>query len=197
METLRTFIALDMPPAIKAAVETYVQPLKMLPGRVSWVKAENLHLTLKFLGETPADRVEDIAATLHDIAATVPPFTVDIADCGAFPHDRAPRVLWVGFQDTSGVVRQLAQALDERLQRYGFAREQHAFRPHVTIGRVKEARIPDILRRLKAQPFTAMPASFQAMTFMRSALHPAGAIYTPLHICKLGQPGLQEPPTLT
>ena len=102
MEKLRTFIALDMPSDIKAALVTYVQPLKSLRGRVSWVKPENLHLTLKFLGDTPASQVEAIAVTLQDIAATATSFNVNIAGCGAFPHDRAPRVLWVGIQDASG-----------------------------------------------------------------------------------------------
>ena len=76
------------------------------------------------------------------------------------------------------------------MQPYGFPREKHAFRPHLTIGRVKDGRILEILRGLTAQPFAAMPASFHEMTFMRSELHPTGARYTPLHTFRLAPPGM-------
>jgi len=186
METLRTFIALDMPPEIKTALEKYVQPLKSLRGRVSWVKRENLHLTLKFLGDTPANRVDEIAVALQEVATASTPFAADIADCGAFPNDKASRVLWVGINDESGTLLKLAKAIDERLHRFGFAKEKRDFTPHLTIGRVKDLRIPEIIRGLKEKMFTAMPAQFDEIIFMQSELNPAGSIYTPLLKLKLG-----------
>jgi 2'-5' RNA ligase len=186
MQTLRTFIALDMPLEIKTALEKYVQPLKSLRGRVSWVKPANLHLTLKFLGDTPANRVDEIAAALQEIAATSTPFAADIAGSGTFPNDQSPRVLWVGIDDESGTLPKLAKAIDERMHRFGFAKEKRDFTPHLTIGRVKDPRILEIVRALKEKPFAIVPAQFNEIIFMQSELNPAGSIYTPLRKLKLG-----------
>jgi 2'-5' RNA ligase len=187
METLRTFIALDMPPAIKTALSKYVQPLRSRRGRVSWVKAENLHLTLKFLGDTPADRIEEIGAALQEIAAASTAFSGIIEGCGVFPNDEHPRVLWVGINDKTGALQKLAKAIDERLHQFGFAKEKRVFSPHLTIGRAKDPRIPEIIRALKENPFAAMPASFDEIIFMKSDLQPAGSIYTPLRKLFLGK----------
>jgi 2'-5' RNA ligase len=183
METLRTFIALDMPPEIKAELEKYVQPLKSLRGRVSWVKRENLHLTLKFLGDTSADRLDELAGALQEVAAASTSFAATVLGSGVFPNDEHPRVLWVGINEKSGTLQKLVQAIDARMQQFGFAKEKRFFAPHLTIGRAKDYRIAEIVRALKEKPFAAMPAQFNEIIFMKSELHPAGSIYTPL--CKL------------
>ncbi|MDZ7302813.1 MAG: RNA 2',3'-cyclic phosphodiesterase [candidate division KSB1 bacterium] len=183
MEMLRTFIALDMPTEIKTALAKYTQPLRAMRGRVSWVKTENLHLTLKFLGDTPAARVDEIAAALQEIAAMAAPFSTVVSGSGVFPNDEHPRVLWVGVNETTGALQKLVKAIDERMQQFGFAREKRAFTAHLTIGRAKDTRIPEIVRALKERPFAAMPAQFNEVIFMKSELHPLGSIYTPL--CKL------------
>jgi len=187
MQTLRTFIALDMPPEIKTALANYVRPLKSLRGRVSWVKPENLHLTLKFLGDTPANRIDEIAAVLQEIAAASTPFSALIAGSGAFPNDEHPRVLWVGLNETTGTLPSLTRAIDEKLKPFGFAPEKKRFAPHLTIGRVKDARIPEIICGLREKPFAAMTAQFDEIIFMKSELHPAGSIYTPLRKLALGK----------
>ena len=180
MQTLRTFIALDMPAEIKTALANYMQPLKSLRGRVSWTKPENLHLTLKFLGDTPAARLEAIAAVLHEIAAATPSFSANVTGTGVFPNEEKPRVLWVGLDEPTGTLFKLAQAIDARMHRYGFEKEKRAFVPHLTIGRVKEARIAEIIRSLQEKPLAARPAHFNEIIFMQSELHAAGSIYTPL-----------------
>jgi 2'-5' RNA ligase len=187
METLRTFIALDMPPEIKAALEKYVQPLKALRGRVSWVKRENLHLTLKFLGDTPTDRLDEIADALQEVAAASAPFAAMVLGSGVFPNDEHPRVLWVGINEKSGTLLKLVQAIDARMQQFGFAKEKRFFAPHLTIGRAKDIRIAEIVRTLKEQPFAAMPAQFHEIIFMQSELHPSGSIYTPIRKLRLGK----------
>jgi 2'-5' RNA ligase len=187
METIRTFIALDMQAEVKAALEKYVQPLKSLRGRISWVKPENLHLTLKFLGDTPANRLEEIAAALQEAAATVEPFSATVASSGVFPNAEYPRVLWIGLDEKSGALLKLAKAIDERMQQFGFAKEKRLFAPHLTIGRAKDTRIPEIVRALLEKPFAAMPATFHEIIFMKSELHPSGSIYTPLRKLALGK----------
>ena len=187
METRRTFIALDMSPDVKAALEKYVQPLKSQRSRVSWVKPQNLHLTLKFLGDTPADRLDEIAAALQEAASLAAPFSAVVSGSGVFPNDEHPRVLWVGINDKSGTLLKLAQAIDTRMQQLGFAKEKRVFAPHLTIGRTKDTRIAAIVRALKEKPFAAMPVQFNEIIFMQSELHPAGSIYTPLRKLLLGK----------
>jgi len=187
MQTLRTFIALDMPPEIKAALAKYVQPLKSLRGRVSWVKPENLHLTLKFLGDTPVNRVDEIAAALQQITAASTAFAATVSGAGAFPNDEHPRMLWVGLNEATGTLKNLLRIIDDRMHDFGYAKEKRAFTPHLTIGRVKDSRLPDIVRALKEKPFAAMPAPFNEIIFMRSELNPAGSIYTPLQKLTLGR----------
>ncbi len=187
MEMLRTFIALDMPSDIKSALAKYVQPLKALRGRVSWVKLENMHLTLKFLGDTPASRIDEIAAALQQAAAAVTPFSAVVSGCGAFPNEENPRVLWVGINEKTGTLLKLVRDIDERVQQFGFAKEKRFFAPHLTIGRAKDTRIAEIVRALKEKPFAAMPAQFQEIIFMKSELHPSGSIYTPLRKLMLGK----------
>ncbi|MDZ7363162.1 MAG: RNA 2',3'-cyclic phosphodiesterase [candidate division KSB1 bacterium] len=187
MEMLRTFIALDMPPEIKTALSKYVQPLRSQRGRVNWVKAENLHLTLKFLGDTPASRIEEIGAALQEIAAATTAFSGVIEGGGIFPNDEHPRVLWVGVNEKTGALQKLAKAIDDRMHQFGFAKEKRVFSPHLTIGRAKDQRIPEIIRALKENPFAPMPASFDEIIFMQSELHPAGSVYTPLRKLSLGK----------
>lgn len=187
METLRTFIALDMPAEIKTALANYIQPLKSLPGRVSWTKPENLHLTLKFLGDTPTAQIEGIAVALQEIANVVPAFSANVTGTGAFPNGEKPRVLWVGLDEPTGMLLKLAQALDARMHRFGFKKEKRTFAPHLTIGRVKDLRIPEIIHGLQEKPLAARPAHFNEIVFMQSVLHTAGSIYTPLRKITLGK----------
>jgi 2'-5' RNA ligase len=187
METLRTFIALDMPPEIKAALGKYTQPLKSLRGRVSWVKPENMHLTLKFLGDTPADKIDSIAAALQEIAAAATPFSAEVVDSGVFPNENYPRVLWVGLEEKTGALLNLVKAIDERMHQFGFAKEKRSFTAHLTIGRAKDTKIPEIVRALREKSFPAMLAQFNEIIFMKSDLQPGGSVYTPLRKLALGK----------
>lgn len=186
METLRTFIALDMPPEIKMALGKYTQPLKSLHGRVNWVKPENMHLTLKFLGDTPANRLDEIAAALQEAASKSAPFSAAVTGSGVFPNANYPRVLWVGLEEKTGVLLNLVKAIDERMHHLGFKREKRPFAAHLTIGRAKDTKIPDIVQALREKPFPAMTAHFHEIIFMKSELYPGGSVYTPLRKFTLG-----------
>jgi 2'-5' RNA ligase len=186
MDTLRTFVALDMPVEIKFALGDYLQPLKALRGRVSWVRPDNMHLTLKFLGDTPANRVEEIAAALREIASDSAVFSASVMGSGVFPNTNYPRILWVGLEEKGGVLLALVKAIDERMQQFGFKRETRPFTAHLTIGRAKDTKIPEIVQKLHDNPFPAMPAHFDEIIFMKSVLQPSGAVYTPLQKITLG-----------
>ncbi len=182
---LYTFIAFDMPPEIKTAWWEYAQPLKACYERVRWVEPENLHLTLRFLGDTPANRVDEIAAALQEVAAASPPFSVTFSGSGVFPNDVRPRVVWIGVNEDGGALRNLAGAVEACLQRLGFTPEEKRFTPHVTIGYADGTPIPEVMRFLEGNPFAAMMAQCHEVIFMRSEAHPLGPIYTPLRRLRL------------
>lgn len=185
---LRAFIAFGLGADARAAIADYVMALRNLRGRVSWVKAENVHLTLKFLGDTPQEKIDNIADVLRDVARTASPISVTIGGGGVFPNEQRPRVLWIGMEEASGALQELATAIDERLHRLGFAKENRPFHPHLTIGRVRDGSVAKIVAAMRDQPFDHRAVQLNEIALMRSELHPGGSVYTPLCEIMLGNP---------
>jgi 2'-5' RNA ligase len=127
-------------PAARAAVEHAVETVRDDPalagiGRVRWVVGDNLHLTLRFLGPTAADRVAEAEAACRAAAAGRPPFPVRLAGAGGFPSTSRPRVVWVGVADGAAELTALAAAIDAELAARGWAMDTRPFRAHLSIGR--------------------------------------------------------------
>lgn len=179
-ESLRLFIALELSQAVKAALAEYVAPLQALARGVRWVKAENVHITLKFLGDTPKTKLAAIQDALAIICRDFAPLTIEMAGAGVFPNARRPQVLWVGLHDASGQLGKLAQEIDARLHQLGFPRETRPFSPHVTIGRVRDARIDAVTKEMLQHPYPSHKMICPEFTLMQSELHRTGSIYTPV-----------------
>ena len=107
-------------------------------GRASWVREENLHLTLKFLGDIPLTNVEAVAQATEGATKTIEPFEITVTGSGAFPPKGQPRVLWVGLEDASGQLALLHTALEDECAQAGFPREERPFHPHLTIARIRK-----------------------------------------------------------
>lgn len=137
-DTTRAFIALELSPEIKQVLADYVAPLRALDKGLSWTNAENVHLTLKFLGDVFESQIENVAAALRETCASFPPIGAEISDSGVFPNAHRPRVLWIGIKENSGKLAELAQRIESECRRLGFEQEARNFTPHLTIGRVKE-----------------------------------------------------------
>lgn len=178
--SLRLFIALELPHTVKNALADYVAPLQQLSRGVRWVKPENVHLTLKFLGDTPNTKLTAIQETLATVCSDFPQLAIEIAGAGVFPNARRPQVLWVGLNDASGQLRKLAQEIDARLHQLGFPRETRPFSPHVTVGRVRDAHIDAVVKEMLEHPFPPHEMICSQCTLMQSELHRAGSIYTPV-----------------
>lgn len=190
MNKIRTFIAIEIPDGIRSKLVELQNELKSLGGRVSWVKVENIHLTLKFLGDTETTLIDQIASQLQRSVETIAPFRVDVAGVGVFPNAKHPRVIWVGASSQPDVqLKLLAARIDAETARFGFQKENRPFSGHLTLGRVKDPRgIEPIMERLNAHnDFDAGNFWAEKFVFMRSELHPSGSIYTPLKIITLGQ----------
>ena len=185
---MRAFVGIGLPGPCRAAITRALAPFREDAGRVAWVREQNLHLTLKFLGEIRPDQVSGLGPLLAEAGDGISPFEVDVTGAGAFPSLRAPRVLWIGIREPLELVGKLQQNIETALSRSGFPREDRPFHPHVTAGRVKGTLSPGWGERfagaLSGIRFgTARVESFQ---LFESRLSPAGATYTVVREFPLG-----------
>jgi 2'-5' RNA ligase len=166
-----------------AALAEAVEPLVSDALVVRWIPAENLHITLWFLGEVADGRVPALVAAL-DRPLALPSFDLRLGGLGAFPPSGVPRVMWVGIRDGAQSLATIHKELAERLHPLGFAAERRPFSAHLTIGRVKSARAGvrprDLRRQLSDFPAEAGVCRVQAITLFRSRLSPRGAVYEAL-----------------
>jgi len=131
------FVGIGLPAECRRAIVEAVARLKDRRVSVSWTSEQNLHVTLKFLGEVSPDRVDPIAVMLADAARDVPAFEFVAEGAGGFPSLRAPRVLWVGIRESLELVGKLHENMENALFGAGFPREGRPFHPHITIGRAR------------------------------------------------------------
>jgi len=181
MEFYRTFIALPLK-AGEEVLGTLSTLKRSLEGeRISWVDPRQFHLTLRFLGETPVDQVKAIGERLlHEIRS--PGITMKLTTLGSFGPRRRPRVLWIGFEYSEQVNRLYAET-DRILTACGFPHADQAFRPHLTLGRVRSLSDPDnyyrIIKSLGEREFGEVKVD--RLICFRSVLGAAGPNHTPLY----------------
>lgn len=192
-EILRTFIAIELDEMLRIAIGRIQGKFKRQtpPGSVKWVAPEGIHLTLKFLGDTPARRVPEIAAALRAACAGVPPIEFSVEGRGCFPNFRRPRVIWVAVKDASHALASLQGAVERHVAPLGWPTEERAFSPHLTLGRVAksanatmqialgQAIEASVVEHIGSQRATAV-------SLIKSDLLPSGAVYTQLVTVPLG-----------
>lgn len=178
---MRLFLAIAITDKIRRAYGELLEELRGTAPRAKWVRAENLHVTLKFLGETPAEKLEAAKRAL-DSARSPEPVQLTFRGLGFFPNEKRPRVFWAGME-ASPNLQTLAAEIDRLVHQLGFALEQRPFTPHLTLARFDPPGVrPDLLEAIRArstQCFGALAApEFQ---LIESRLKPAGAEYTTVH----------------
>ena len=187
---IRSFIAIDFPEETRKVLENVQEELKQYGAGVRWVKPRSIHLTLKFLGNIQAAQVEDIALAVAQEIRDHPPITLRPAGLGAFPSLRKPRVIWIGLEGEVQRLNEIQARVENALEPLGFVREKRGFRPHLTIGRVKDRRklqsLVDAMATLDVPPFNSFDAD--EIILYKSDLRPTGAIYTKLHRMPLAAP---------
>ncbi len=185
-QTLRAFIAIEFSPALRERFAAIIAALSRdtPPRAVSWVKADNIHLTLKFLGDIPQTHIAPISAALTEAASTVESFSFSVSGLGCFPTIKRPRVLWAGI-DPAGAKNliELQAAVEQQLITLDYPPEDRPFSPHITLGRVRrEARPEEAVKAgeaVRAQSKTELGSELvNAVTLMKSDLRPGGPIYT-------------------
>ncbi len=173
-ERIRLFVAATIPDEILLELDAAIADYKANLRGARWAPVENQHVTLKFLGWTEKDSLDDVAAICRRVAAAHEPTKLTLTDLGAFPSVRRARVLWAGIEDPTATLTSIANALDEALGALGFETESRAFTPHLTLARFK---VPG---RLEELPAPASPPSFplEDICLFESNLHPRGARYS-------------------
>ncbi len=195
MNTIRAFIAIEIPMDLQSKLELFSKKLKaMINLRViRWTPAHNIHITLKFLGDVPAGGVDDISRLLQDEAARQASFTASIGGLGVFPSIKKPGVIWTSIEAPADLL-DLQKKIEKGTVTFGFTPEERPFTPHLTLGRVAQNASPDDIRQvgLRLAPELASPrqpllGSFHvgALTLFRSDLKPGGAVYTRLSTAPL------------
>jgi 2'-5' RNA ligase len=177
---MRLFVALELPVEIRKALGLLVKEMASARAQVRWVDPQNMHLTLKFLGEVAEEKEQMIYEVSRLAAKEVRPFTVRVEDVGAFPSARRPRVIWVGI-GKSPQLATLARRLEEEFQAVGFPSEKRPWTPHLTLGRVKtEVHSRDLEAKLSAAKFPPRTFSVERISIVKSVLKPSGPVYTTL-----------------
>ena len=189
MITIRAFIAIDLPAEVKQALGDVAAALAAgVPrGAVRWVRPEQIHLTLRFLGDTPIDRLPALAAALDDVAGRHSPFVLRLTTTGCFPNARRPRVVWVGLGGEAAALAALVAGLNTALGALGLPPEDKPFRAHLTLGRVKDERAAQEIDWSAAVPALNVPVA--AIRLIESQLRPDGPVYTVRHTSQLGEVG--------
>jgi 2'-5' RNA ligase len=186
-DLIRTFIAVELTDLVREQIFRLEQPLRKEGAKVGWVKPENLHLTLKFLGDVQATRIDDVVEATQEAVQGKKPFILCFSGLGVFPNLKRPRVVWIGIERGTDSLGKIQRELEERLFQRGFPREEREFSPHLTIGRVKSQRgIGGLVSKLEKTEFESEKIEVEQVVVVRSDLRPTGAVYTPLGICRLG-----------
>lgn len=182
MSEIRTFIAIEIPENIRSKIADLQSELKKIGGRVSWVKPENIHITLKFLGQTQEDKIDAIASQLKNAVELMQPFEVTVGGVGAFPNFNRPRVLWVGTNAEQQQLSILAKEVDKRMATLMFELEKRRFSGHLTLGRVKDSRdVQPLVEKLQFyNKFNAGAFVVEEILLIKSVLSQKGSIYTTL-----------------
>ncbi|MBW3625556.1 MAG: RNA 2',3'-cyclic phosphodiesterase [Armatimonadetes bacterium] len=187
LPTLRLFIALPLPDSERAALQRIQEDLRRTNADMKWVKPENFHITLFFLGDVAGDRIDEIESKLLEMCRSHDPFPVVLHGLGAFPHLRRPKTPWAGFAGDLSPLKALAEAVSDGMAALGFERDK-PFQPHLTLGRSRSDRgakvLAEALQRRKDEPIGTFMVD--TVTLYRSELQPQGPSYTALARMALG-----------
>jgi RNA 2',3'-cyclic 3'-phosphodiesterase len=186
--SVRTFIAVEVSSEVRLRAGRLIGLLEATGSNVRWVKPEQLHLTLKFLGDVDLRDIPEVCAAVSRATSTVPPFTMRIAGAGAFPNLHRPRTVWLGADEGVGEMGILHQRIESALAELGFRGEHRQFRPHLTIGRVRNAdqgidALADALS--ENRDFVAGLLDVDEVVTFSSERERSGPIHEPLAIAEL------------
>lgn len=181
---IRTFLAIELSPTIKHYLADLQQHLRAAGLiEIKWVEPENIHLTLKFLGDVSLPQIESIKTHLRTLGENFHPLQLTIDQIGGFPSLAHSRIIWVGIHDNSNQLASLAAHIEGRLTKIGCTPADRPFNPHLTLGRIKKeshsVKLETFTEDLKIQPLTQTSSH---VSLIQSTLTPSGPVYTPIEV---------------
>jgi 2'-5' RNA ligase len=187
---MRTFIAIELPENIKNSLAKLQEQLKAIGTDVKWVQPQNIHLTLKFLGERDDKKVKQISEILDEVAKNHQTFQIQINALGAFPNLNSPRVIWVGIDQGDVETKNIFKDLEDLICKVGIPKEDRPFSSHITIGRTRSSMGKEKLAQaitILGEKIGNVNLIFTAgtITLFKSTLTPKGPIYEALKVVNL------------
>ena len=187
-KTIRTFIAIKLPESIISSIREIQENMRTNGLNLRWVRPENIHLTLKFLGDIKENSIENVTTAIYDSVKTYVPISLCAKGIGVFPGIKRPRVVWVGVSGQIESLLGLQKRMEEELEILGFEKEKRPFNGHLTLGRIKgridPKRFGDALK--KYVEFTSETFCADKVILYKSELKPTGAVYTEIVNVPLG-----------
>jgi 2'-5' RNA ligase len=192
MASVRTFIAVELADTVRRRAAQLAERLAQANTKVKWVAPENMHLTLKFLGDVPVEKTAAVCQAVAEAVREIPAFAAESAGAGAFPSPGRPSTIWLGIGEGTEQLIRLHTAVDRALRPLGFPREGRKYSPHLTIGRVRGGgrgtrELADLLRQ--NADFEAGPSHISQVITFSSDLTPKGPVYTALGRAPLADSG--------
>jgi 2'-5' RNA ligase len=180
--TLRTFIALELPPSVISLLEKVQEDLKSMRLRAKWVRPENIHLTLKFLGNINPGDIDKIGRAMKDAVDNFVAIDLVVRGVGVFPGIKRPRVIWVGLGGQTQLLFAMQRMLEDNLTALDFEKEKRPFKGHLTLGRFRQTVEPDTIRQIMQKYANLSSEEFTAsrIILFKSDLKPTGAVYSQL-----------------
>lgn len=184
---MRTFIAIELPKEIKDFLRHLQEQLKRSQADVKWVEPQNIHLTLKFLGEVDDRKLDEVKQILEDTTRDKNPFSIRLSSLGAFPKIDSPRVIWIGIDKGNSQTQEIAKELEEKIAKVGIPKEDRPFSSHITIGRTRSTlNRQKLVENLKTSAGQSVDTGGELefivtkITLFQSTLTPKGPIYAVL-----------------
>ena len=177
----RTFCAFELPETLRSRIDQHSRKVReaVPDAAASWSRPDNIHLTMKFFGNVDHVRVPVISAAAARVVKEFSPIQIEVGKTGVFPRPSRPQVLWIGIDDSSGALSKLQERLEDEFALEGFAKEDRAFRPHLTIARIRRPQSANRLAEVHlGLEFSAVAVQFSELILFRSELSPKGSKYT-------------------
>ncbi|MCL6472495.1 MAG: RNA 2',3'-cyclic phosphodiesterase [Firmicutes bacterium] len=183
---MRLFVGIELPSHLKHVLYNISEPLRSQLSNTRWVSPENIHLTLKFLGSTEDEKLDEIVNAIENAIKNFRKFYFSLDSVGGFPSSRKARVLWVGISHGSSELIELSKAIEESLAPLGFEIEKKPFKPHITLARIRiPTSIESAATQMPSGEISGRVVNVDGITIFQSRLKPTGAEYEAIRFIPL------------
>ncbi len=175
---VRLFIAIELNEAVRLALTRFQDKLKRRCEGIRWVRSDQLHLTIKFLGDVPDKEIDQVTQAMTIAAHRAQPFCMTIESSGCYPRSGAPRVVWAGVTETTHALARCKDAVEAELVEVGFPQSHGTFSPHITLGRIKRDAWADRVRKtIESADYAPLSQPVNKLVLTSSVLSPQGPTY--------------------